>query len=121
MAHLWRWYQGLAGRERGLATAFVAIIVGTLPCYAFGVALLFAAPSPSRAAAPVRPAAAAAPTAPAPSATPVPPPTARPPTRPAPATAAPVPAISGQPPAAKPPHQEASRRAPRGNARGHDR
>jgi hypothetical protein len=109
VAHVWCWYRGLAGRERGLATAFLAIIVGTLPCYAFGVALLFAAPIPSRAAAP------SPPTLAPPTVTPAPPPTAIRPTRPAPAAAGPV-------PAAKPEHErEAPGRGPRGNARGHDR
>src|SRR4051794_22946154 len=58
VARIWDWYQRLAGRDRLLATSFLAIILGTLPCYAFGVALLFAAPGSSGAASPAGEAAA---------------------------------------------------------------
>ena len=111
MANPWRWYRGLVGREQTLATAFLAIILGTLPGYAFGLALLFATPSPSGAAAPP-PTATAGPTA-ASAATVTPPPAAVAPNR-----SAPVPAA----PAAKPQREpEPPGRGARGNARGHAR
>ncbi|HLI28532.1 MAG TPA: hypothetical protein VKZ60_15780, partial [Chloroflexota bacterium] len=44
MAGLWEWYRGLPPRERGLVAAFLTIIVGTLPCYGLGLALILSAP-----------------------------------------------------------------------------
>src|SRR4051794_41736586 len=106
VARIWDWYQRLAGRDRLLATSFLAIILGTLPCYAFGVALLFAAPGSSGAASPAGEAAAppAIPPPPSPGPTPVgsllpasgaPLPAAGPPARPA---APPPPARRPHPP-----------------------
>ena len=37
MENVERWYRGLPGRERVLAAAFLAVILATLPAYAFGI------------------------------------------------------------------------------------